>query len=254
MGIEHGLLIANVAHARQRPKKNAFRYRVYYLSVALSDISTLAKSVIFSLNRFNLFSFHVQDYGDHQGQLEVWLRGVLGEWGVTQANGDITLVTLPRVLGYAFNPVTFWFCFDAQGGLRAVISEVNNTFGDKHCYISFHDDQRIITPDDWLRAEKIFHVSPFIAINGYYLFRFYITRKKIGVWINHYDDNGLLLTTSVVGKRIALTTFNLLNCFWKYPMVTLKVIGLIHYQAIKLMLRGIRYQKRPQPPESTISR
>lgn len=253
MGLSNALLVADVAHARQRPKKNRFHYRVYYLAFALRDMPKLA-SRLFSVNRPNLFSFYEKDHGDGQQPVAQWAQSILREWDIPQADGDVVLMVLPRLFGYAFNPVSFWFCLDKEGALRAVISEVKNTFGDRHCYLSFHDDRRPITPDDWLRAEKIFHVSPFITREGYYLFRFFYSEGKIGVWINHHTEEGLLLTTSVVGKRSELTSWALLSCFLRYPMVTFKVIGLIHYQALKLFLKGVRYHRRPEPPTTEVSR
>ena len=157
------------------------------------------------------------------------------------------------MLGYVFNPVSFWFCLDMQGSLRAVLSEVCNTFGERHCYLSFHDDRRPIGNDDWLRAEKVFHVSPFMDVVGHYMFRFVYREDKIGAWIDYYDAEGLMLNTSVVGKRRPLTAHNLLTCFFRYPLVTLKVIGLIHYEAVRLCLKGIRHRTKPLPSVTEIS-
>jgi DUF1365 family protein len=255
MVIGNGLLVADVAHARHMPKRNAFHYGVYYLCFALDDLSQLGKLSLLSYNRFNLFSFHDRDYGKRDGSsLDEWIHGMLKEWDIPQADGRIILLTLPRLMGYVFNPVSFWFCLDKQGGLRAVLSEVSNTFGDRHCYISFHDDRRPITQNDLLRADKVFHVSPFIEIKGHYMFRFAYRENKVGVWIDHHDENGLMLTTSLIGKRQPLTSGGLLKCFFRYPLVTLKVISLIHYQALKLWLKGIRYIKRQKLPPTEVSR
>jgi DUF1365 family protein len=158
------------------------------------------------------------------------------------------------VLGYVFNPVSFWFCLNRVGALVCVLSEVRNTFGERHCYLSFHDDGRAITPDEWLTSRKVFHVSPFMQVDGHYEFRFAYGEEKIGVWINHHDAQGLLLTTSLTGKRRPLTDAALLRCFFSYPMVTLKVIGLIHYQALRLIRKGIRYNRKPAPPVTEVSR
>lgn len=252
MGLSHQLLISQVMHARARPKRNAFRYHVYYLVLSLSQLNTASRRLL-SLNRFNLFSLRTRDYG-RDAEPEAWLRAQLAQWGVTTATGEILLMTMPRILGYAFNPVSFWFCLDAQGGLRAVLADVTNTFGERHAYLLHHDDQRVIAPDDLLQAQKIFHVSPFIEITGHYQFRFVLTEKRIGVWIDHYDADGLLLATSVVGERRPLTSPALLACFFRYPLVTLKVIGLIHYQALRLVLKGIRYHVKPPAPTVEISR
>lgn len=253
MAIENGLFIAQVMHARQQPKHHAFVYGVYYLCFALSDMAKLA-SPLLALNRFNLFSFHEKDHGKRDGSSgELWMRDILKKWNIPQADGRIVLLTLPRVLGYVFNPVSFFFCLDKQNNLRAVLSEVANTFGERHCYLSFHEDRRAITQDDILLTEKIFHVSPFMKVKGHYLFRFAYGEKNLGVWIDYYDENGHLLATSLSGKRVPLTTKNLLRCFFRYPLVTLKVISLIHFEAVRLLIKGIKYQPKPTPPTSEIS-
>ena len=253
MALKNALLIAEVAHARQAPKKNAFRYGLYYLTFALKDKHSLRMPFL-SLNGFNLFSFNDKDYGNKTEMPEEWIRRALAEWSLAEADGDVVLLTLPRVLGYVFNPVSFWFCLDKTGNLRAVVSEVTNTFHDRHCYISFHDDHRAISRDDWLRAEKIFYVSPFMPVEGHYQFRFAYGEDKIGVWINYYQSETLMLTTSLTGKRMELNSYSLIKCFFRYPLLTLKVIGLIHYQAVKLVFKGIRHFTHPAPPSLEISR
>jgi DUF1365 family protein len=253
MALANALMIAQVLHARQRPQTNAFRYHVYYLCARLSDLKLLSRLWLFSLNGWNLFSLRERDYGRHTTP-DQWIRGVLTEWNLPEANGEIVLMTMPRIVGYAFNPVSFWFCLDQAGALRAVLADVSNTFGEHHAYLMHHDDGRSITANDWLKSNKIFHVSPFMEVTGHYEFRFAYSEDAIGVWINHHDENGLLLTTSVAGKRQPLTAASLLRCFFRYPLVTLKVITLIHVQAFRLMAKGIRYHTKPTPPTHEISR
>jgi DUF1365 family protein len=253
MVLENALLLANVAHERTRPKRNAFHYHVYYLCLALTGLSALQRLMIFSLNRFNLFGLRTADYGA-TGDPEGWIRTTLAQWNVAKADGEIVLLTMPRVLGYGFNPVSFWYCLDQAGQLRAVLADVSNTFGERHAYLLFHEDQRVITGDDWLRSDKIFHVSPFIEVKGHYEFRFLYSEKKIGTWINYYDEDGLMLTTSLVGKRRPLTSSALFYCFFRYPLVTVKVISLIHFQALRLVGKRIRYHVKPTPPVTEISR
>lgn len=240
-------------HARQRPAKNAFRYRVYYLCLTLSQWASLARLPFLGLERFNLFGLRVRDYGRGEAP-EAWMRGLLARYQVTAADGEIVLMTMPRVLGYAFNPVSFWFCLDKEGALRAMLADVTNTFGERHAYLLFHDDQCPITQDDWLSSQKAMHVSPFIAVTGHYEFRIAYGAESIGVWINHHDAEGLLLTTSVAGRRHPLSAQSLLRCFFRYPLVTFKVITLIHYQALRLFLKGVRYHVKPLPPSTEISR
>lgn len=252
--ISNGLLIADVAHARVRPARNAFHYGVYYLCFALDEMARLSESTLVSLNRFNLFSFYEKDHTGKNMPVEHWIKAILTEWNIPQADGRVVLLTLPRLFGYVFNPVSFWFCLDKSGQLRAVLSEVCNTFGERHSYVSFHDDRRPIGPDDILESKKVFHVSPFIEIKGFYRYRFAYREDKVGVWIDHHDEDGLMLTTSLTGKRIPLTSCNLLRYFFRYPLVTLKVIGLIHYQAVKLIFKGVKYRRCPTPPSMEVSR
>lgn len=248
------ILVAKVMHVRTMPAHNQFTYSVYYLSFALRHMARLGCTVL-SLNRFNLFSYYARDHGAPATENEPWIRGVLHDYNLSDtADGDVVLVTMPRILGYAFNPVSFWFCLDAQQQVRAVLSEVNNTFGETHCYISYHDDKRVIASDDWMESEKIFHVSPFLAIEGHYHYRFLLEADRIGVWINHETDAGVMLRTAVTGKRIALTSRNLLWCFMCTPLLTFKVTGLIYWQALKLVLKKVPYNRKPNPPTQDITR
>lgn len=254
MAINKALVFANVMHARQRPKKHVFNYGVFYLYFVLDEISRLSTS-LFSVNRLNLFSFYEKDYGPRDGtSLSAWIHKILTEYNVTEANGAVRLLTLPRLFGYAFNPVSFWLCFDQKNKLRAVLSEVSNTFGEHHSYLCFHDDHRPIEPRDWLEAKKVFHVSPFLHVIGHYRFRFRCDEKNVNININYYDNNGLMLATSVNGQAESLTTNQLLKGFLRYPLVTFKVIFLIHMQAIRLLLKGAGYKPKPAPPVSEVTR
>ena len=253
MAIVNGLLVAQVVHTRHRPSRNHFRYHVYYLCVPLKALVSACTSWVMHHNRFGIFSFYDRDHAAANDTPEAWIRRLMVEWKLHEADGEIILLTMPRILGYGFNPVSFWFCLDSAGQLRAVLSEVRNTFGEKHCYWSFHTDHRPISADDWLTSQKLFHVSPFLEVTGHYEFRFAYAADKIGVWINYYDAEGLMLSTSLAGKRRELTSAALLRCFIRYPLVTFKVIALIHYHAIKLVRRGIRYHRKPAPPLTEIS-
>ena len=250
----HTLLIAEVAHRRAQPKVHAFRYHVYYLCAALSGLKQLGHGIL-SYERANLLSYRQKDHGNPTMANETWIRQILKEWELADSvTGDIMLVTMPRILGYAFNPVSFWFCLDKEGQIRAVLSEVNNTFGEKHCYLSYHDDMRPIGPDDWMESEKVFHVSPFLSVEGTYRYRFIFTDKRVAVWINHYTEKGEMIATSLIGKRIALTRANLLWCFVRYPLLTFKVIALIHWHALLLFTKHIRYHRKPPLDAKEITR
>jgi len=254
MAINNYLLEAKLFHKRFFPAENAFTYTVYYLCFPLRQLADLANR-IFSLNHFNLFSYYEKDHGKKDGSSNSeWIAEVLTRYDITQADGEVVLVTLPRLLGYVFNPVSFWFCLNKNGNVIAVLSEVNNTFGESHNYLVFHDDKRPILPDDTITGKKIFHVSPFMEVSGEYHYRFAYSERRIAIWIDYYDKGRKMLATSVIGKRVDFSPHSLLYYFFRYPLVTLKVIGLIHYQAIKIIAKHITYRKKPQPPKEGISR
>jgi len=246
-------LDASIFHARHRPRRNAFRYRAVYLALPTSELQKSRPSALFSVDRPNLFGLRTTDYGDRCTPPDAWIRSVLDGWNLPEADGEIALVTMPRVFGFVFNPVSFWFCFDRAGGLRAVLAEVNNTFGDRHCYLCFHDDRRPIAPQDSLRTRKVFHVSPFIDVKGEYRFRFSYAPDRIAIAIDLFDDEGLLLSTTIGGASRPLTTWRLLRALLINPALPFKVVGLIHYQALKLWIKKIRLSRKPAPPAAAIS-
>jgi uncharacterized protein len=248
------LLEAEVFHARTQPRANAFRYGVFYLLASVDTLSAPRRAGLFSIDRANVFGLRTRDYGDGKTSPAVWIRNVLAEWHLLEADGDIVLMTLPRMLGYAFNPVSFWLCNDRDGRLRAVLAEVRNTFGERHCYLCFHDDHRPIAADTEIAARKVFHVSPFMAMEGEYRFRFSITPERVAISINLLKDGETLLRTSVAGAHVPLTSARLLLAVLRNPLYPLKVIGLIHYQAAKLFLKGLRHFQKPDPPHVEITR
>ncbi len=255
-----GLVRARIFHQRNRPKRNRFAYRAFYFCINLKDIDRLARPFI-SVDRFNLVSFHRKDFGPRDGSdLEVWIRGILRDNGLADvADGEIVLQGHPRVLGYVFNPVSFWFCHDRAGALRAVLAEVSNTFGERHLYLVAHPDRRAIAPTDWLQADKMFHVSPFLPVQGFYRFRFRLEADRVRADI-HYDDaptgeeRAPMLVTYVDGERHDLSSGPVLRALLRHPAMTLAVIGLIHYQAIKIWLKKARFYRKPDPPQQPLSR
>lgn len=244
MALENALLIADVSHQRLFPRKHSLQYRVYYLCFALSKISELANRFL-SVNKTNVFSFHDKDHGFGNKPCMEWAREVLDAHNIKNCDGEIVLLTMPRLLGYVFNPVSFWFCLSQSGAVQAVIAEVNNTFGQRHAYLCAHDNGHAISADEWLTSDKVFHVSPFLEVKGQYHFRFSYSEHKIGVWINYYDNEKLVLTTSLAGKRKRLSSRSLMSCFVIYPMMTFQIIAFIHWHAIRMMLKKFRYHNKP---------
>jgi DUF1365 family protein len=177
----------------------------------------------------------------------------LNSHGLADATGGtLQLLAQPRMLGHVFNPVSFWLAHDDAGALRAVIAEVSNTFGDRHSYLCAHPDQRPITREDTLRAQKIFHVSPFQPIEGGYSFRFDIRADRLGIWIDYSTDGEGLLAT-LTGKRRALSTGAILRSALRRPFGARRVLALIHWQALKLWWKGAPFHRRPTPPEQDVS-
>ncbi|MDF2445227.1 MAG: hypothetical protein K0S46_463 [Moraxellaceae bacterium] len=245
------LFRGKVVHTRLAPRRHGFDYPAFFLCFPMRAKAAL-KSRLFSLNRFNLFSYHDADHGDG-GDGEAWARNLLRRHGV-QADGDIWLHTLPRMLGFVFNPVSFWLCHDSRNELRAVIAEVNNTFGERHCYLLEAADGAAIRADSVLRTRKVFHVSPFFAVDGEYRFRFLFTPERRTVCIDYYRDGELTLKTAVSGQAQALDDRSLLRLFLSLGWSTLLVVLRIHWQALRLWLKGMTFHKKPLPPQEETSR
>ena len=247
---DDSLCMAKVFHARNFPRRNAFNYKVFYV---LLDLDNLKKSQtkFFSINKFNLFSFYEKDRLQRENKelnagLKTKISEILKKENLDKADGKIMLICHPRILGYAFNPVSFWFFFNKQNQLIAVLAEVNNTFGETHSYLIHNHDQSPILKDQEHFAKKEFHVSPFLKRKGHYRFRFDFSEEKIVIFIDYFDEEKLMLNTSLIAKRNDLKDFNLLKAFFHIPFLTLKVIFLIHFQAIKLVLKRIKYIPKPQ--------
>ncbi len=248
------LMRADVMHKRTIPRVHAFNYKVYYLALPIEHLKQ-GRYGILSYDRFNLLSFFQRDHGARDGKNAAqWARELLHKFDVNDGVTHLVLVTLPRTLGYVFNPVSFWLGFNEQGDLLAAIAEVNNTFKETHSYVLSKKDGSFITSDDWLTTSKDFHVSPFLPVEGSYQFRFAVRDRKLGVWIDHYNANGeLTLLTSLIGTMQPVTRRALWQAFWAIPLVTLKVIGLIHFEAIRLIAKKIRYINKPKQKEHRVT-
>ncbi|WP_265946434.1 DUF1365 domain-containing protein [Dechloromonas sp. A34] len=246
------LLIGHVMHRRLRPAINAFVYPVFFIQLPLSDLAA-ARRPLFSIDRANLLSFHQQDHGPRDGSpLLPWIQGLLRERGLA-ADGEIVLQCFPRVLGYVFNPVSFWFCHDRAGQLMAILAEVSNTFGGRHVYLLHNPDGAPLRDGQVLAADKAFHVSPFNDIEGGYRFRFHLQRNCPVMRIDYGDAEGDVLLTSIAGKPRAWSTATLLGAFLRMPFLTAGVIFRIHWQALKLWLKGVPFRGAHPTPlqEST---
>jgi len=207
------------------------------------------------LNRRAALSFYDCDHGDgrgpQQGGALLWLEELLRSEGITDADGEIWLHCYPRVLGFTFKPVSFWYCHRADGSLRAVLVEVNNTFGERHCY--FLSQARFGVEQ---RADKVFHVSPFCPVQGQYRFRFMVNAQgdRTVARIDYDDMRGPLIQTSVSGLLQPYSLRAARYALWRYPLMTFAVVWRIHWQALRLSLKRVPFFRQPPAPESFVSR
>jgi uncharacterized protein len=237
-----------VRHARLKPVQHAFNYPTYFLMLPMR---TLAKGLttVLSRNRWAALSFYDKDHGDGRADALAWVDELLKSEGIDDATGEIWLHCYPRVFGYTFKPVSFWYCHSADKTLRAIVVEVNNTFGERHCYLL---DRPVFGIEQ--HASKVFHVSPFNQVDGNYRFRFMTNQHNTLARVDYDDSTGPLLETSVSGVLENLSSQSVRKAVWRYPAMTFGVIARIHWQAAKLWFKRVRYVAKPVPPELFITR
>lgn len=236
-----------VMHRRLRPKAHKLGYRVFWLLLDLDEIDDLAGRLrLFSRNRFNLLSFHDCDYGDGSGaSLRMQIEALLEKAGVDLSGGTIRLLTMPRVLGYVFNPISLYYACGPDGRLRAMVYEVTSTFGVRHAYVI------PVPPEDQgagrIRqgAAKALYVSPFMDMAMDYRFRGRLPAERLKMVIGGFDAEGLLITATMTGERRALTDRRLLATTLTVPLLTLKVTAAIHWEALKLWVKRVPLTRQP---------
>jgi len=241
------LYVGAVMHARLKPMGHRFTYKVMN---TLIDIDRLAEanrmSRLFRVNRRGLFSFHERDHGPRDGTpLRAHVDRLLRAQGVDLAGGRVLLLCYPRLFGYVFNPLSVYYCYDADGALAALIYEVRNTFGDIHSYVL--PVGAADTSEAGIRQvqDKAFYVSPFIGMRMRYHFRMLPPGDAVKIRILETDADGPLLAATFSGRRHDLTTRQLLAALLHLPLVTLKIMGAIHFEALRLWLKGARLYPRP---------
>jgi len=246
------LYTGSVFHKRYGAAEHRFRYPALFLCFPLSARPVL-DSGLMGYNRFNLFSFHEADHGDGR-DAETWIRGVLQDAGLARvADGEVFLHTQPRILGFVFNPVSFWYCHDRDGALRVVLAEVNNTFGERHRYLLSAPGHGVIGPGTALQCRKVFHVSPFFAVEGEYRFRFTQAPGRRQVVIDYYVDGQRRLLTSVTGTPRPLNTADMLRAVAEQGWSTVLVVLRIHWQALLLWRKGAVFHRKPAAPDREIT-
>jgi DUF1365 family protein len=280
-----------VRHTRHRPAHHAFAYPTAFLmlpmrSLALEGIreqglaptrepshelvSSTDRDILWerapareseptalAINRRAWFAFHDADHGDGRpaetGGALAWLDALLNKEGIEDASGEVWLQAFPRVLGHAFKPVSFWYAHRADGSLAAIVAEVNNTFGERHCYL-LPEPQYGQT----ILAHKVFHVSPFCDVQGEYRFRFMRTQHngqdRIVARVDHGDADGPLIDTSWSGVLEPATAAALRRVMWRFPLLTFGVVARIHWHALLLWLKKVPFWRKPEPPRDFVTR
>ncbi|MBP9838265.1 MAG: DUF1365 domain-containing protein [Proteobacteria bacterium] len=252
--IELGIVAAKVGHTRLKPFVYSYNHRVSFLVLDIEKIKLLNSFKLISLNKFNFFSFLEND---HQFKSEkgykIEIAEILKEHQIKSEAKRVLLITIPRMLGYAFKPVSFWCCLDKEDRLFAVLAEVNNTFKERHVYLCYSQDESEITAEKKLILKKVFHVSPFFDIQGNYQFSFDIRVDYINIKINYLLEEEIVLTTYLKGELKTLSDSQLFKTLLLSPLMTLKVILLIHFHALRLWFKGAKYRPKPNLPKEKIT-
>lgn len=252
-----------VRHARVWPARHAFAYPTFFLMLPMRDLASYQGPL--AIDRAGAISFHQQDHGDgrsaYDGGALAWLDALLHSHGIDDAQGQVWLHCYPRVWGYTFKPVSFWYCHTSDQRLRAIVVEVNNTFGERHCYLL--DNPRYGVE---LHASKVFHVSPFCEVRGSYRFRLMRTGQsgapgandttqplRTVVRIDHDMGDQAVLQTSISGTLHPITRRTWWRAVWGYPAMTLAVMARIHWQALRLWCKGVPFHRKPPPPTTPVS-
>lgn len=250
---DSGLYLGRVLHRRLKPMRHRLDYRVFSLLVDIDRIGEIAaRSRLLSHNRFGLVGFHDRDHGPRDGSpLRPWIERHLAARGIDLDGGPVRLLCFPRLFGYVFNPLSVWFCWRRDGGLAAILYEVSNTFGEHHGYLlPVEDDTQPIVQS----TDKCFYVSPFIEMDCRYRFRVKVPGEHLSILIRQEDAEGdEILIAAQTGRRRALDDRALTRALGTHPLMTVKVMAGIHWEALKLVLKGARFHKRPSPPAHPVS-
>lgn len=241
----------NVMHVRHRPVFNRFIYPVFCLRICISRLEAVKQqgSWLLGFNRVRPIAFFERDHGDRNTELRTWLSQKLAGAGVQIPDGDIWLQTFPRVFGYVFNPVSFWYMHDQQGELKAILAEVNNTFGEHHQYLLTAQGNQAIDADTSLVCRKAFHVSPFCEIRGFYQFRYLGNHPHHVMSIDYFMDEEPfqpLIATKISYRTLAPTQWNMLKALVNMPLLTFGIVFRIHWQALLLWIKRVPYIPKPQ--------
>jgi DUF1365 family protein len=243
---------STVMHHRVRPFRHRFTYKVFSLLLDVDEIAGLGRKLrLFSHNRFNLFSFRDSDFGPGDGSApRPWVERTLAENGYGFPVGAIDLLCFPRVLGYVFNPISVYYVRDTDGVLRVILYEVTNTYRDRHSYLlPVNEGEGAIRQ----QCDKNLYVSPFVGMQARYHFRLGAPGDTLALAIREEEPEGNVLFAALSGVRKPLTDGILASMFFRHPLMTLKVIGGIHWEALRLWRKGAKVFRHPAPPDIQVS-
>ena len=238
-----------VTHTRFKPVKHFLKYKTFSFYIDLDEIKKLDNNnPIFSYNRFNIFSFYDKDHGDRDGKaLKVWVLDNLKKFNINENINKIKLLCYPRIFGYVFNPLSVFYCYE-DNSLKAIFYEVKNTFNEQHTYIFKVKDNKIEQ-----KCKKKFYVSPFMDMDTYYNFKLLNPSEKLSVSIKQTDKEDVVLTAVQTGTRKEFTFKQLIINFFRYPLMSIKIISAIHFEALLLWKKGAIYRKRNKKIKNNLS-
>jgi DUF1365 family protein len=242
------LYAGTVMHRRIKPRAHKLNYRVFWMLLNLDELPEINRALrLFSLERFNLFGLYNADHGDGSSQpLRAQVERHLAAAGLNLEGGAIRLLCMPRMLGFVFNPISVYYCYRRDGALVALLYEVHNTFGQRHSYLIPVGDRKDGPLEQ--RCLKAFYVSPFMDMDISYVFRVQPPDERIALVIEGSDSEGAVIVASLAGNRTTLSDAALLSAFISFPLLTLKVVAGIHWEALKLWIKGMRLRRRPAAP------
>jgi len=248
-GLASGLYCGVVTHARFKPRAHRLRYKIFMLLLDLDELPALdARLVLFAHSRFALTSFFDADHLEGEGPLKARVEAQLAAAGIA-AGGPVRLLCMPRILGGAFNPLSVYFCHRADGTLSAILYEVRNTFGERHCYLIPATGDGVVRQ----ACGKAFYVSPFMDMDLAYGFKIVPPGAQVAVGVDVADPEGPLLAAAFAGRRRELSDAALLAAWLGHPLMTFGVMAAIHWEALKIWLKGMKLRPRPPPPARPVS-
>ena len=239
-----------VTHRRFKPKRHFFSYKTFSLLIDLNELKNLEKKIkIFSHNKFNILSFYDIDHGPRDGSpLINWVKKTLVDAKIYIGSGSIKLLCYPRFFGYVFNPLSIFYCYE-NNSLKAIFYEVKNTFNEQHTYVFETNNSDRIEQS----CKKKFYVSPFMDMNTYYDFKLIDPGEQLFVSIKQTDKEGIILTAVQTGDKKKFNLKQLLTNLFRYPLMTIKIISAIHFEAFLLWKKGAIYRSRDKKIKNNLS-